>query len=275
MRKAALAALLVFAAPAAHAAPATPAPSLSAKPHTGANGSKPAPRKSPAQTTVRGLMEPRLSLKPESGKPVRVALTFDACTGKTDHRILDVLVRERIPATIFATARWLRRNPDTVALLKANPDLFEIENHGAMHVPAVDRPGTIYGIEAAGSPAAVTAEVKGGADAIADQGFPASRWFRGATARYTASSIEEIGTLGYRVAGYSLNGDDGASVAAATAEKRLSTAPDGAVIISHINQPDRSAGAGVARGILALKARGVLFVRLEDAMEETGPKAGH
>ncbi|MBB4063518.1 polysaccharide deacetylase family protein [Gellertiella hungarica] len=225
--------------------------------------------------TMKGLVEPRLALSSEVGSPVRVALTFDACSGKTDHRILSVLVTNRIPATIFATARWLKRNPDTAALLKANPDLFEVENHGAMHVPAVDRPGTVYGIRAAGSPDAVAAEVAGGADALEKAGFPAPRWFRGATARYTPTAMEAIGTMGYRVAGYSLNGDDGASVAAATAEKRLAGARDGAVVIAHINQPDRAAGAGVARGILALKARGVTFVRLADAAEEAGGKTGH
>ena len=33
-----------------------------------------------------------------------MALTLDACMGKTDMRILTVLVAERIPATIFVTA---------------------------------------------------------------------------------------------------------------------------------------------------------------------------
>ncbi len=260
-----------FAAPQS-AFPPAPAPQsvvTSPKPATGT----PQPKKS--TTTIRGLAEPRLMLSPQAGVSPRVALTFDACSGKTDRRILDVLVANRIPATIFATARWLKRNPEAVAVLKANPDLFEIENHGAMHVPAVDKPGSVYGIPAAGSAAAVETEVKGGAEAIAGAGFPSPRWFRGATARYTASSMEEVGTLGFRVAGFSLNGDDGASVSAATAEKRLAGAKDGAVIIAHINQPDRSAGAGIAKGILALKARGVTFVRLEDATEEAGTRTGH
>ena len=36
------------------------------------------------------------------------------------------------------------------------------------------------------------------------------------------------------------------------------------VIISHINQPTHEAGEGVVRGLLALKARGVVFTRLDD-----------
>lgn len=266
--------LLPFAALAAQ----MPAPSAPPKPAAAAPAVPlPAPKavKPRKATTIRGLVEPHLALSPQPDAPVRIALTFDACSGKTDTRILDTLVENRIPATIFATARWLKRNPQTVAILKANPDLFEVENHGAMHVPAVDKPGTVYGIAAAGSPEAVTAEVKGGADALAAAGFPTLRWFRGATARYTPSAMEEIGSIGYRVAGFSLNGDDGATVSAATAEKRLAGARDGAVVIAHINQPDRAAGAGIAKGILALKARGVTFVRLVDAAEEAGGRTGH
>nr|WP_316653199.1 polysaccharide deacetylase family protein [uncultured Gellertiella sp.] len=235
----------------------------------------PVVKKKPKAVTTPGLVEPHLHLAAGDAGAVRVALTFDACSGKTDGRILSTLIDNRIPATIFATARWLKRNPQSVALLKANPDLFEVENHGKAHVPAVDRPATVYGIVAAGSPAAVAEEVKGGADALVASGFAAPHWFRGATARYDTPAMEEIGTMGYRVAGYSLNGDDGALATAATAEKRLATARDGAVIIAHINQPDRPAGTGIAAGILKLKARGVTFVRLMDAAEQTGDKATH
>lgn len=235
----------------------------------------PLPKRNHLSTTIRGLVEPRLALAPFGNTEIRVALTFDACSGKTDARILDVLVKNRIPATIFATARWLRRNPETVAVLKANPDLFEVENHGAAHVPAVDRPGMIYGIPAAGSVEAVKTEAGDGARALVEHGFDAPQWFRGATARYTPSSMEEIGRLGYRVAGFSLNGDDGASVSAATAERRLAAARDGDVIIAHINQPGRAAGEGIAKGILALKAKGVTFVRLSDAAGEAATRTGH
>lgn len=227
----------------------------------------------PMQTTLSGLSEPRLKLSPQPGGP-RVALTFDACSGKTDERIFSTLVENRIPATIFATARWIRHNPQTVAVLKANPDLFQVENHGAEHIPAVDRPGFVYGIATAGSPDAVAKEVTDGAAAITAAGFPAPTWFRGATARYSLSAEADIARLGFRLAGYSLNGDDGASASAATAEHRIAKAGDGAVILSHINQPTHSAGEGVVRGILALKAKGTLFVRLRDVPEVQGGTAG-
>ena len=70
--------------------------------------------------------------------------------------------------------------------------------------------------------------------------------------------------MGLRVAGYSLNGDGGATFGAGLAEKRIAAARDGDVVIAHINQPRRPAGGGVARGILDLKAKGYQFVKLDD-----------
>ncbi|WP_292131945.1 polysaccharide deacetylase family protein, partial [Mesorhizobium sp.] len=98
------------------------------------------------------LVEPTLHIKPAASGTGRVALTLDACGGKTDTRILSALVDNRIPATIFVTGIWLKRNAEAVAIMRAHPDLFELENHGGRHVPAVDTPQKIYGIRRAGSP---------------------------------------------------------------------------------------------------------------------------
>jgi peptidoglycan/xylan/chitin deacetylase (PgdA/CDA1 family) len=214
------------------------------------------------------LLEPSLHLKRSTAAgETRVALTLDACGGRTDNRILTALVDNNIPATIFVTGLWLKRNKVAFAIMRAHPDLFEIENHGARHIPAVDAPMRIYGIKAAGSPQAVHAEVEAGAAAIAKAGGPAPRWFRGATAKYSATSIKEIEGLGFRVAGYSINADGGSLLSANTTEKRVAAARDGDVIIAHINQPSHGAGAGLVKGLLDLKARGVRFVRLQDADE--------
>lgn len=213
------------------------------------------------------IVEPSLHIAPGGTAGPRVALTFDACMGKTDTRILSALVENRLPATIFVTARWLRHNQSALAELKAHPDLFEIQNHGAMHVPAVDRATKIYGIAAAGSPEAVAEEVEGGADAVRAAGSDA-HWFRGSTARYSRSAIAQIRGLGFKIAGYSVNGDGGSLLGAHASEKRIASARDGDVVIAHINQPTHAAGAGVVKGILDLKARGYSFVKLSDVEAE-------
>lgn len=210
------------------------------------------------------IVEPTLHVAPGKTGAPRVALTFDACTGDVDRRILSVLIDNRIPATIFVTSRWLKRNKAAFGEMLAHPDLFEVENHGASHVPAIDRPTKVYGIAAAGSVAAVDAEVQGGARAIRDAGGDSSHWFRGSTARYSRSAIERIRKMGFRIAGYSLNGDGGALLGSKATARRIAAARDGDVVIAHINQPRHAAGEGVAKGILELKARGFAFVRLSD-----------
>ncbi|WP_296015567.1 polysaccharide deacetylase family protein [uncultured Agrobacterium sp.] len=215
-----------------------------------------------------GLLEPSLKMHSEKlqtkGAPIRVAITLDACMGKTDFRILDTLVQEKIPATIFVTARWLKHNSDALAILLAHPDLFEIENHGENHIPAVDKPVSIYGIAAAGSEQAVVQEVEGGRQAIVAATGRQPQWFRGATAKYTTTSMTTINMMGERVAGYSINGDGGSLLGATATSKHIASAKDGDVVISHINQPTHEAGEGVVKGLMALKARGVTFVRLDD-----------
>lgn len=42
----------------------------------------------------------------------RVALTLDACAGRFDQDLIDFLIRNRIPATLFSAKRWLDRNAD-------------------------------------------------------------------------------------------------------------------------------------------------------------------
>ncbi|MGE6740674.1 polysaccharide deacetylase family protein [Allorhizobium pseudoryzae] len=222
----------------------------------------------PVRAVTPRLLEPHLRLLPaqDRSRP-QVALTLDACMGKTDMRILSVLIAEQIPATIFVTARWLRSNPEAVAILRQHPELFEVENHGENHVPAVDVPMSIYGIAAAGSAMAVEREVAGGNAAIEAAGFSRPTWFRGSTAKYSPSAIRQIRAMGYRIAGYSLNGDGGSLLGAAMSEKKIASAKDGDVIIAHINQPGHAAGEGVARALADLKRRGVNFVRLSEAGE--------
>jgi peptidoglycan/xylan/chitin deacetylase (PgdA/CDA1 family) len=227
----------------------------------------------PALAAPGKLDEPVLRLPPSPAAP-RVALTLDACDGQVDARILDLLIARNVPATIFASGKWIARNHEALAQLLARPDLFEVEDHGARHVPAVSIPTTVYGLRAAGSRKAVAWEVVVGAADLIAAGAPMPDWFRGATAEYDPAAEAEIAALGLRLAGFSVNGDGGATLSAAVARANFDAAPDGAVIIAHLNQPHRAAGAGVAEGIADLLDRGVRFVRLKDVWPAPGPAGG-
>lgn len=212
------------------------------------------------------VVEPSLHLPKTSEPAPRVALTLDLCMGDTDHRILDTLIVEKIKATLFVTGRWIKRNSAAIAQIKKHPDLFEIANHGANHIPAIDNQPEIYGLKTAGSLQAVCYEVEGGEQALTGTGFLPSIWYRDASAVYSPDAINLVKKMGYRVAGFSLNADVGASLPAAQVADRIAKAVDGDVIIAHMNQPHRPSGAGVVAGIMALKHRGYNFVTLSDGM---------
>ena len=220
----------------------------------------------PASAAKLHLVEPHMHIAKGDGTP-QVALTLDACMGGVDMRIVDQLIDDGVPATVFVTGRWLKGNAAALKLMLSHPDLFEIENHGLNHVPAVTDAERPYGIAPAGSAEAVAAEVDDGADMVARAIGHRPTWYRDATALYSPDAIPLIGKLGFHVAGFSLNADFGATASAKVAAARLESARDGDVIIAHVNQPTRDAGAGIAAGIAALKAKGYRFVRLMDVAE--------
>lgn len=221
-----------------------------------------------APARAGALLMPRLRLAPSPAGPASVALTLDACSGRADLRVLGGLIRLGLPATIFVTARWLHANPEIVVLLRERSDLFTLQNHGARHVPAVLGGGRIYGIPVAGTIEAVQAEAEGGAEAIRAIGAPPPTWFRGATALYSPAALVAIRAMGFRVAGFSLNGDEGAALPAARVAARIAAARDGDVVIAHTNHPERPSGPGVVEGVARLADRGVRLVRLDDGPAE-------
>lgn len=193
-----------------------------------------------------------------------IALTFDACGGAYDSRLIATLVRLRVPATLFVTRRWLDRNPAAVRELLAHPTLFEFEDHGAAHVPAVIG-RNLYGMKGAPDVAALEREVSGGALAILNASGRQPTWYRGAGAAYDRASEAAIGRLGYRIAGFSVNADGGATLGAAEVARRLRRAAPGDIVIAHMNKPASGTAAGLAAALPELQQRGVTFVKLSQA----------
>lgn len=65
-----------------------------------------------------------------------IALTFDACpTGQPDEydeKVIEVLLREKAPATLFMSGRWVEKNTEKAKYLAEQPQ-FEIANHAYWH----------------------------------------------------------------------------------------------------------------------------------------------
>ena len=225
--------------------------------------------------TVHSAFELHQRLEePALAHPPTVALTLDACGGEFDRDVVDFLIERHIPATIFATRKWLVRNPGGLRLLLAHRDLFEIEDHGANHVPAVIGVGRkVYGIPAEPDLAHLRSEIETGADAVASATGVQPHWYRGATALYDDESLHAIAALGFRVAGFSLNADAGATLPRNEVSARVRSARDGDVIIAHVNKPRTDAGEGLVDGLTTLMQRGYRFVQLGDAQLGPAPVA--
>jgi peptidoglycan/xylan/chitin deacetylase (PgdA/CDA1 family) len=203
-------------------------------------------------------------IKPDNAAGDRVALTLDACSGRYDEALVDFLIKNRIPATIFATKRWIDRNSHAVATLKAHLDLFDVENHGERHIPAViGKDREVYDIPGHPDMPHLRREVLEGARAVELATGVAPRWYRGATGVYDPQAADEIRRLGFKIAGFSVNADDGASLSRAGVERRLRRVKGGDVIIAHMNKPDSDTAEGLSAGLLELQARGLVFVRLD------------
>lgn len=195
----------------------------------------------------------------------RVALTLDACSGTFDEDLILFLIRNRIPATIFATKKWLVKNPKGLAILKANLDLFDIEDHGENHIPAVIGAGRkVYGIPGEPDILHLRREVLEGARAIERVTGVPPHWYRGATGEYDQQASDEIRRLGYKIAGFSVNVDAGATLKRKQIVDRLRHVHGGDVIIAHMNKPASDTGEGLSAGLIEILRRGLVFVRLDE-----------
>ena len=198
------------------------------------------------------------------GAVQRVALTLDACSGKYDDDLVQFLIRNKIPATIFATKKWLDQNPYGVSVIKANLDLFDVEDHGENHIPAVIGAGRkVYGIPGQPDVVHLRREVLAGAQAIEAAVGVAPHWYRGATAIYDAQAVAEINKLGFKIAGFSVNADAGATLTRAAIEDRLKHVTSGDVIIAHMNKPAGFTAEALSTGLIHLLKSGLVFVRLD------------
>ena len=195
-----------------------------------------------------------------------VALTLDACSGKFDEELARFLIAHRIQATVFATRRWIRRNPAGLAMLTAHADLFEIEDHGANHIPSVIGAGrSVHGLAGVADLKQLRREVSAGAAAVKSATGIAPHWYRGATGEYDPEALKAIEAMGYKVAGFSVNADNGATLGRKTIIARLKKVRSGDIIIAHLNKPSSETARGLAAGLQVLLDRGFRFVKLSGA----------
>lgn len=200
-----------------------------------------------------------------------IALTFDACGGKDgsgyDEKLIQYLIQEKVPATLFMNARWIAANPQTFASLAANP-LFEIENHGTEHRPLSVTGKLAYGIAGTKNVKEVIHEMNDNADQIEKLTGKRPTFFRSGTAFYDDVAVSVAHDLGFELAGYSVLGDAGATYNTEQVYKAFTTAQSGSIVLAHMNHPEKDTAEGVIKAIPQLRQAGFSFVQLASYRED-------
>lgn len=200
-----------------------------------------------------------------------IALTFDACGGsfrssQYDEGLIDFLIENHIPATLFINSRWIHSNPEIFQKLATNP-LFEIANHGTAHRPLSVNGKSIYNIAGTTSPEEVEREINGNGDLIEKLTGKRPRFFRSGTAYYDEQAVAIAHKNGVEIAGFSVLGDAGATFSAPKVTQQLLTSQGGDILLFHMNHPEGGTREGIIEGIEQLKAGGFSFIRLSEAKD--------
>lgn len=196
-----------------------------------------------------------------------IAFTFDACGGPHgdgyNKELIDLLRKEKVPATLFITGRWIDENFETFLNLSRDT-LFEIENHGLNHKPCSIDGESEYGIHGTADVADAFDEIEANARKIEALTKHEPRFYRSATAFIDEACARMAGQLGITAISFQvLSGDAVPHTPAVDIEKNvLKNATPGAIIIMHMNHPEWYTYEAMLKIIPELRQIGYKFVRL-------------
>ena len=180
-----------------------------------------------------------------------------------DKELIDYLINENVPATLFINSRWIDANPETFLYLAEN-SLFEVENHGVAHRPLSVTGRSAYGIDGTRGVFGVIGEVLPNADKILSLTGRRPLFFRSGTDYYDEVAVLIAAGLGETTVGYSVLGDAGATYSAAQIKAACLSAKPGDIVICHMNHPEKDTAEGIMQAVPALRAEGFRFVKLEE-----------
>ena len=220
-----------------------------------------------------GEFAPGIMTRISSVKKV-VALTFDACGGPTgsgfDSALIEFLKKEKIKATLFVSGLWIQKNDSLFRQLCAEP-LFEIENHGLFHRPCSIAGRGKYGLVGTKDMDDVFDEIELNARQIEFYTKMKTRFYRPAAAMADEGCVSVAKELREQIITYNVLSEDAVLCAEATEIKKniLKKIKPGAIVIMHMNHPERNGFEALIEVVPALRKQGYAFVKLE-----TYPLAG-
>lgn len=198
-----------------------------------------------------------------------IALSFDACGGEKgsgfDKELIDYLRKEKIPATLFITGRWIDSHfPEFMNL--AHDTLFEIENHGLNHKPCSICGESIYGIRGTANISEAFDEIEANARKIWALTGRRPVYFRSATAYIDETCARLAGELGITTVSFQvLSGDAAPGVPKRTIFSNvLQNIRPGAIVIMHMNHPQWNTCEALREIVPELQKKGYRFVHLNE-----------
>ncbi|TDC33618.1 polysaccharide deacetylase [Micromonospora sp. KC213] len=220
---------------------------------------------------------------PRTGR--KVALTFDADMTDAMRRqlrgtnppsyanlaIVDLLERQKVPATFFLTGKWVREYPELTRRLAANPR-FELANHSYGHDAFTPDCYTLKALPRR----EMTADVARTFDTIAPYGGRQTRYFRFPGLCHDRTALTELAPLGLTVVdGDVVSGDPFARYWQPIVRAVLSQARPGSVIILHVTEANAPMTDEALPHILAgLAERGLEPAPLSEVLGGTSRPAG-
>jgi peptidoglycan/xylan/chitin deacetylase (PgdA/CDA1 family) len=198
-----------------------------------------------------------------------VAFTFDACGGKNgngyDKELIDYLRKEKIPATLFVSGKWID-SQFAVFINLSRDTLFEIENHGLNHRPCSIDGKSAYGIKGTLNTGEAFDEIEANARKIEAITNHRPRFYRSATAYMDEACASMAARLGITVVSYQVLSGDGIAFTQESVIKEnvIKNLVPGAIVIMHFNHPEWSTKEAMEKIVPELRQMGYIFVRLKD-----------
>ena len=192
----------------------------------------------------------------------RIAITFDACssphTSQVDKKVVQILVDNQIPATLFLGGKWALDQPQEARYLASIP-FFEIANH-PFHHPHLTRMSAV----------AIKRELLKAQNAIESVTGVRPRYFRAPYGEYNGTLVRTAAALGLTTIQFDLaSGDPDKRITA----DRLShwvihKAKSGSIVVMHINTHGWHTAEALPTIIKKLRAEGYAFVTISELLND-------
>jgi peptidoglycan/xylan/chitin deacetylase (PgdA/CDA1 family) len=190
-----------------------------------------------------------------------VALTFDACPTRDrrgfDRAVFDILRREKVPATVFVSGRWVEKHRREARELADEP-LIEFGNHSYRH-PAFSRLDVLRVREEIDATDRLITSLGRRSVGVRPPFGDWAAWLPEATGGQPVVLWDVV------------SGDAGGHISADAIVNKVSAgARPGSIVVFHINGNGVYTKQALPRIIRRLRARGLRFVRVSELLALEG-----